>query len=726
MHNQHSVVSHAHMREMHGILPRILLAFFLTGFVLFLASLPRNAHAGALLISPNGGTFTVGSTFDVQLILDTEGESVNALDVDLQFPPDKLQLVSPNTSVSVISLWTSQPQFNNQTGRVRLQGGIPRGINVKSALVATLTFRVKSIGTAIVRFTDQSRVLLNDGLGTDDLNREENAVYELVLPPPAGPTVISETHPDQSEWYSNSNVVFKWAVDDPVQNYSYVYDTEPVTNPDDSPDGTRTTVVYKNVPEGKHYFHIKALRGGAWGGVTHFGTKIDTEAPAQFPLEILPGKRTNARDIVVKFLTTDTLSGIDHYELKFVPLTPTSDGDVGDQPLFIEAQSPYIAPELAEGAYDIFVRAFDHAGNYREVVDRLVVTDQFFGFTTRDGFILGEFVLNWWWLFLVLLIIILTLLWLAKHYRNRHKEVHDMRESGAYPEAVNLELRELERYRTKYGSLDTALSRAAQTDASDTHKIPITGLLLVAALLGSMALFAAPSPRVYAQVSEDQGPAVELAPPYITTISRSVTNNEIFYVGGKTELSDMTVTIYAQNLSTGETTSYSVLSDKKGEWFYRHNNFLSPGKYVLWTQASLGDITSPPSPQIEMSVARAAIVFGVTRVSYEAIYLLALFLLLAIIALLTTYLGYHIYHHRQKHRLLQKEVRDVEESVRRGFAIIRRDIERELAVLKRGRTVESLTAEERAREAELYRDLKDAERRIGKEVWDIARAEEAA
>ena len=34
-----------------------------------------------------------------------------------------------------------------------------------------------------------------------------------------------------------------------------------------------------------------------------------------------------------------------------------------------------------------------------------------------------------------------------------------------------------------------------------------------------------------------------------------------------------------------------------------------------------------------------------------------------------------------------------------------------------------LTEEDARREAELYRDLKDTERRIGKEVWDIEEVE---
>lgn len=721
---------HTHAGLLKTYLPSARRSTLASAFLLALFGLfPLTASAGVLLLSPTTGTFTVGSTFDVQILLDTEGKSVNALDVDLRFPVDKLQLVSPNTSVSVISLWTSQPQFNNQTGRVRLQGGIPRGINVNNALVATLTFRVRSVGTAILNFSDQSKVLLNDGLGTDDLSRQENAVYSLILPPPAGPIVVSETHPDQSVWYSNPNVILKWATTEAVQGYSYIFDEEPISRPDDSGEGTRSSVVYKNVPNGQRYFHIKALREGVWGGSTHFGVKIDTEAPAEFPLEILPAKRTSTRDVVIKFATTDTLSGLDHYELKIVPLgTQTLEGsEIGDQSLFIEAESPYIAPRLAVGPYDVFVRAYDKAGNYREIIERLTITERFVGFTSREGLVFGPYVIGWWWLLLLLLLLILLLIYLVLHWKHKHELLEAKRRAEELPVHVNEQLEELQRYKEKYGGFESA--DLPKIDAGPSR--PFGGALVLFLLLGSALATSFLAPNALAQSSPaesaagaDTGGIVQLAPPYVTTISQSVSNEEIFYVGGKTENRDTTVIIYMQNISTGETTGHNVVSDKKGEWFYRHNAFLSPGKYVLWTQGKLGDVTSPPSPQIELTVARTAIVFGVTRLSYEGLFLLTTLILLAIIIALAIYLFYHIYHHKRKHQLFMKEVREAEESVKRGFAVIRRDIEREIATLKKlgGR---ELSPEEKAREEELYRDLKETERRIGKEVWDIERLEEA-
>src|SRR3989344_808899 len=132
---------------------------FLIIFFVFLFS-PKITQAATFLLSPQGGTFSIGSTFDVSILLDTKGQSVNALEVALSFPPDMLQVASPLTGQSVIGVWTATPKFDNRNGKIRLQGGIPGGITASSALVSTITFRVKSIGEALVKFDDASKVLL--------------------------------------------------------------------------------------------------------------------------------------------------------------------------------------------------------------------------------------------------------------------------------------------------------------------------------------------------------------------------------------------------------------------------------------------------------------------------------------------------------------------------------------------------------------------------------------
>ena len=214
---------------------------------------------------------------------------------------------------------------------------------------------------------------------------------------------------------------------------------------------------------------------------------------------------------------------------------------------------------------------------------------------------------------------------------------------------------------------------------------------------------------------------MNLNPPFVTEISRNISNNEIFYIGGKTDAVNTEVIIYLQNLRTGAAFSQNVSSGRDGNWFYRHNTFLESGNYLLWTQAKTGDVLSPPSPQINMSVTSTAIQFGSSRLSYESLYLILVGFLSLVLASLLGITAYHAYHGQKKKQLLLKEMREAEESVRNGFATLRRDIERELSVVRKGRFGKELSAQEKLAEEQLLKDLQMVEQYIGKEVWDIER-----
>src|SRR3989338_2178357 len=112
--------------------------FLIAIFSLFFAG---NVSAATLSLSPSEGTFEVDNTFTVSVFLDTQDQPINVVDVDLTFKPNLLQLVSPTTGKSIISVWTAQPSYDNSTGKISLQGGIPGGINTSRGLVTTLTFR---------------------------------------------------------------------------------------------------------------------------------------------------------------------------------------------------------------------------------------------------------------------------------------------------------------------------------------------------------------------------------------------------------------------------------------------------------------------------------------------------------------------------------------------------------------------------------------------------------
>lgn len=660
-------------------------------FALAVSVQPAQAATASLFLSPAGGNYQVDQTFDVSIFLNTQGNSVNAIDLSLRFPPDKLELVSSGTGQSIIGLWTSPPKYNNQTGTVDLTGGIPGGVNVNRGLVTNLTFKVKALGPAEVRFA-RARILLNDGAGTEAVTQTQKSTYNLVLPAPSGPVVTSDTHPDQTRWYNNPIVSLKWNTEGGTSGFSYMISDQPDDVPDEISEGGMREIVYRDLGNGRHYFHIRAFRDGIWGGTTHYAINIDNSLPAEFNLEILPNFRTTHRQPIIQFSTTDEHSNIDHYELKIVDVKNFA----GSGEMFIEVQSPYIPNELSYGDYDVIVRAYDKADNYREVIERLEIVPAGTTYISGKGLHFGKLFLSWWLVLPLLLILIILLYILGRRIHRWHRHVDRNQDASVLPSDVKFQMDELQKYREKYGKLSVII------------------------LLSGLLMFGAGS----AQAQGTGAGHDVLEVPIILTLSSNITNEEIFYIGGKAGSANAQVILYIQNAETAETISETVDSDKEGDWFYRHDAFLTTGSYVLWAQSRRGGELSPPSPQVTLTVEETAIQFGATRISYATLFMAMFFAALLVMVILIIYIFYHSIHGRRKHRVMLREISEAQESLRRGFAVLNRDIQAELEVIKRVKLNQKLSIEEQQREEQLLKDLQNIEQYLSKEIWDLERTEQ--
>lgn len=218
------------------------------------------------------------------------------------------------------------------------------------------------------------------------------------------------------------------------------------------------------------------------------------------------------------------------------------------------------------------------------------------------------------------------------------------------------------------------------------------------------------------------GAAEVLEPPIITSFNKNISNNEIFFVGGRATVPDATVLIYLQH-EAGSISIFETKTDAKGEWFYTHPEFLRSGKYALWTQLKADGAVSPPGPQTQFEVIQTAIQIGGKRISYEALYGFLTLIVLIIVLILSGISGWHFAQHRRKSLKLNQEIREAEQSVRRGFALLKRDLQSELETIHKLKATKELTADMRAKEAKILKDLDLIEQYIGKEIADIEEAE---
>lgn len=678
------------------------------------------AQAANYSLTPANGTYTVGSTFDVSVLVDTQNQEINAVQMQLSFPADKLQLVSPSAGNSIIEIYTTPPKFDNSAGRVEIIGGIPNGINVKSGLVSKLTFRVKGVGTAALRFTGESQVLLNDGRGTNVLDNTYGATYKLELPPQQGPIVISDTHPDQEVWYANSNVGLQWDVGlEPAENYSYTISDSPSDTPDDTPETAGTSVNYKQVANGINYFHIKAFREGRWGGVSHYSIKVDSLPPAEFTIGVTPSAKTFVTKPVFNFTTTDSLSGLDRYEIKIIPIKiegrPKA---LVDNQLFVDATSPYQTTELLHGTYEVVLRAYDKAGNIREVNKKIEITDSWWWFLSQDGvtFPFGMQV-RWGLLIPLALILLIVLLVIAYYFRRLYKVAHQKVVDNHYPEAISSQLTELQRYRQKYGKLVSSFliliifgfgiiySNAGLVFAQEAEVIDLNQ-----------------QPNSVSSSDVNLGTQLDASaqiPPVITSHSSNIKDDELFYVSGRTTEPNSEVVVHLQSMVDGAAFDFTTTSDRRGDWTYRHSDFLAGGKYIVWAHTRINGQLSSPSPQVEIDVKPIALNWGNSRITYQSIYIGMISALILMVLALLAYIIIHAILVRHRRKIFAQNIRQTEDSIKRGFIALRRDIEAELMLIKQAHLPDDLAGEQKVREEQLKSDLKSIEDIVGKEVWEV-------
>ncbi|KKU51782.1 MAG: hypothetical protein UX72_C0014G0003 [Parcubacteria group bacterium GW2011_GWA2_47_10] len=377
-----------------------------------LLAVPGGARAegSTLYISPGAGSFIIGSTFDVSILLNTGDVSANTIIAELQFPADKIQLVNPSVGRSIIQIWVTQPSFSNKEGKIFFAGGIPSpGIKTSQGVVITMTFRVISQGTGEISFLQKSAVHADDGRGTDILKHTSNAQYSFSMPPPAGVEVSSPTHPDQTRWYKDPNPTLTWAKVPDVTGFSYAIDHDPGGSPDTTVDSAQSQVSFSNLESGIWYFHLRAEANNVWGGLSHYILQIDTAPPAEFGVNVSPEGRTTVRNPIIRFFTTDSASGFDHFELKIVILKANL---TEETPFFFEVTSPYQITPLDPGKYKAIVRAFDRAGNWRDEEVDIHIVNSYLDVFSPEGVDFIFFTISWP-VFLVILFILVFIFLIA-------------------------------------------------------------------------------------------------------------------------------------------------------------------------------------------------------------------------------------------------------------------------------------------------------------------------
>ena len=327
------------------------------------------AAEARLSFSPSAGTFILGNTFSVSILV-ASGEAIGDLTVRIVFPPDKLQVVSTDTGKSFIASWTQSPSFSNEEGVIMFHGQAPREFLSSNAVLSTITFRATGVGEVSVSFSKDTRILSADGSGKDLLSASfpGSTRYHISAPLPEGPQVFSPTHPEPGVWYRNNSPVLHWEYGTGSNAFEFSLDQSVLGAPGKGIGTSSAAAAFSDIADGIWYFHLRAVRENSRSGETVFPLHIDTTPPADFSPGITrTGSESPAR-YILEFETKDAAGGIDHYGVRI------TDTNASKRPtaVFTEAESPYTLPNLPPGQHEVTVRAFDRAGN---VTDRSAMLD---------------------------------------------------------------------------------------------------------------------------------------------------------------------------------------------------------------------------------------------------------------------------------------------------------------------------------------------------------------
>jgi len=107
----------------------------------------------------------VGQQFQVSVVLNTNGEEINAVEGKIIFPSDLLKLKEIRDANSIVSFWVDKPKLESD-GQIAFSGIIPGGYQGQRGLLLTLIFVSRKEGQGTIELQN-AKTLLNDGNGTE-------------------------------------------------------------------------------------------------------------------------------------------------------------------------------------------------------------------------------------------------------------------------------------------------------------------------------------------------------------------------------------------------------------------------------------------------------------------------------------------------------------------------------------------------------------------------------
>ena len=319
-----------------------------------LTHIPYTLYNSTLRLQPDFGVYDLNFEQTFLVVVDTGDEPINAVSFGLVFDPLAVRVISVEPIEESCS-YTLEKVISQEDGTVDFSCVLlaQNGGRESLPIVKIITTPLRS-GTFNLTFDElKTKVLANDGLGTDVLRMSQGGSYQAIPFEPTnkdGIVIFSPTHPNQSRWYnlSTTRLVFRGE----GEVYAYSLDNNPLTIPSLAETVLGEEIVLPLPGDGVFYFHLKSIESDE---VAHYRLQVDKTPPTIAALH-LSDDQIVAGDVVrTSFEAYDIGSGVQrNYYI-----------DLGNR-LFLPVGSNIFIPFLEPGNQKITLRVYDDAGNYAE------------------------------------------------------------------------------------------------------------------------------------------------------------------------------------------------------------------------------------------------------------------------------------------------------------------------------------------------------------------------
>ncbi len=347
---------------------------FLASFLFIGASLSSKASAATLDLIGDKSSYPIGQEFTLDIKINSEGEGVNGAQAILQFDKSILEAIKADKTGSIFDFWLTEPTISNAEGRVSFIAASTTGYTGQSLQVLRVTFRPKGAAKSTLVFSDAA-ITAADGSGKNVLTKTngltitlagasgvtEPPPIQITRPPtppdgsPKIPVITVPLYPDPTKWNNVSAKFFaNWQLPTDITGVAAVLNKTIGLAPTVS-EGLFESKSFPPLEDGVYYLHVRFRNVIGWGPTLHYKIAIDSTPPTLTKIALTEGTPTGEPAPTLTYQSTDSLSGIGHYEIR-----------IDNQESIKVSTRTFKLLNQAPGEHSLTVKAIDAAGNSAE------------------------------------------------------------------------------------------------------------------------------------------------------------------------------------------------------------------------------------------------------------------------------------------------------------------------------------------------------------------------